>query len=335
MMDAHTKSEDTMNKTHAVLTEKIMGEATRAAYGDALVELGREYPEIVVLDADLASSTQTGRFAKAFPERFFNMGIQEANMAGYASGLARCGHIPFISSFSVFLLCKAFDQLRVGVAFMKTNVKVVTTHGGISIGEDGPSQQAVEDVGLACLLPGFVVVVPCDEVSMKRLVRAAVEHQGPVWIRAGRPKTPLVYNPEVEHVFELGKANTLLPGEDATICANGMMVAEAIQAHMILKEMGIHARVIDCHTVKPLDEQAIEKAARETGALVVVEEHLTHGGLGGAVSRAVNAACPVPMEFIGIEDTYAESGGPFELLEKYGLTADNIVESVQRVLKRK
>jgi transketolase len=310
-----------------------MGMATRDAYGFTLVELGKEKPDIVVLDADLSKSTKSGLFAKAFPERFFNVGIAEANMVSTAAGLASCGKIPFASSFASFLLCKGFDQLRMSVANPHLNVKVVGSHGGISIGEDGASQQSVEDIALACALPGFVVLVPSDEVATRALVRLAADYVGPVYIRTGRPKAPIIYS-EVTP-FAIGKANLVRPGGDVTVIADGLLVWAALEAAEICEGRGISVRVIDMHTVKPIDADAIAGAARDTGAIVTAEEHLLSGGLGSAVARVVTEQCPVPMCFVGLQDTYAESGTPEQLMEKYGLTAPHIVKAVEEVLRKK
>ena len=311
-----------------------LGRATRDAYGDALRELGAAHPEIVVLDADLAKSTRSWTFGKEFPERFFNVGIQEANMVGMAGGLASAGKVPFISSFACFVILKGFDQLRMAVAYPALNVKVAGSHGGISVGEDGASQQSVEDVGLACSLPNFVVVVPSDERQAMAAVRAAYAHQGPVYMRFGREKAPLVYD-AVPTDFRLGKAIRLREGTDATIIANGMLTAAALVAHDRLKEEGITVRVVDMPTVKPLDEEEVRLAAEETGALVVAEEHLIHGGLGSVVAQAAARLRPAPMEFVGLDDTYAESGTGPDLLRKYGLTANDVVAAVRRVVERR
>jgi len=309
------------------------GKATRDAYGEALRDLGREHPEIVVLDADLAKSTKSATFGEAFPDRFFNVGIQEANLVGMAGGFASSGRIPFISSFAAFVILKGFDQLRMAVAYPHLNVKVVGSHGGISIGEDGASQQSVEDVALACSLPGFVVCVPSDERQMRAVVRAAFEHDGPVYIRSGRPKAPLVY--DAVPAFELGRATRLREGADVTIIANGLLVAAALVAAEELAKDGIGTRVVDMACVKPLDEDEVRAAAEDTGAIVVAEEHLIHGGLGARVAQAVTATHPVPVEFVGIRDTYAESGDPAALMKKYGLTWREIDAAVRRVLSRR
>jgi transketolase len=309
------------------------GAATREAFGKALVELGKKNPNVVALDADLSKSTMTAGFAKEFPDRFIECGIAEANMVAIGAGLASAGKIPFAASFSAFLLNKGFEQLRVTAAFPNVNLKVVGTHSGISIGEDGPSQMSVEDLSLACSLAGFTVLSPADEVSMIKLMHAAAEHVGPVFIRAGRPKVPVIYGADQE--FTIGKAITLMEGSEVTLIATGLMVAESIRAAETLAAEGVSARVLDFHTVKPLDRDAIAKAARETGALVVSEEHLVDGGLGVRVAQVTAETHPVPMEFVGIHNTYAESATPEQLLDKYGLLARDVVAAARRVLTRK
>jgi transketolase len=311
-----------------------LGKATRDAYGETLRDLGSAHPEIVVLDADLAKSTKSATFAEKFPDRFWNVGIQEANMVGMAGGFAASGKVPFISSFAAFVILKGFDQLRMAVAYPQLNVKVAGSHGGISIGEDGASQQSVEDVALACSLPGFVVCVPSDEHQMRAAVKAAYAHKGPVYIRSGRPKAPLVYNAEPSD-FAFGKASRVRAGSDVTVIANGLMVGAAIVAHDVLAREGIGVRVVDMATVKPLDENEVSAAANETGAIVAAEEHLIHGGLGARVAQAVVRSRPVPMEFVGLNDTYAESGDPEALMKKYGLTAEQVIQAVRKVLSRK
>jgi transketolase len=308
------------------------GAATREAFGKALVELGRENKDVVVCDADLSKSTMVHWFAKEFPERFFSCGIAEANMVAIGAGLASAGKIPFVASFSAFVLNKGFEQLRVTVAYPGTNVKVVGTHSGISIGEDGPSQMSIEDLSLACALPGFVVLSPCDETSMAAFVRLAAAHQGPVFLRAGRPKCPVIYPAGTQ--FEIGKAIELIDGSDVTLIAHGLMVSECIRAQEILEAEGVSARVIDMPTIKPLDGVAIERAASTTRAIVVAEEHLEDGGLGVRVAQQVARTKPCVMEFVGVEN-YAESGTPEGLLEKYGLTAKNIAAAAQRAIARK
>ncbi|HSB14544.1 MAG TPA: transketolase C-terminal domain-containing protein [Bryobacteraceae bacterium] len=313
--------------------ELKMGMATREAFGKALVALGRENKDVVAVDADLSKSTMTHFFAKEFPDRFFSCGIAESNMVGIAAGLAAAGKIPFAASFACFVVNKGFEQMRVVVAYPNFNVKIVGTHSGISIGEDGPSQMSVEDLSLACSLPGFTVLSPADEVAMAALVRQAAAHFGPVYIRAGRPKVPVVY--QTGQRFEIGKAVELINGSDLTIIATGLMVAEAIRAQEHLETEGISARVVDIHTVKPLDVEAIRRAASETGAIVVAEEHLVDSGLGVRVAQAVAETQPCPMEFVGIQNTYAESGPPDQLLDKYGLVARDVIAAAYRVLRRK
>ena len=313
--------------------ELELGVATREAFGRALVELGRENKDVVVCDADLSKSTFTHNFGKEFPDRFFSCGIAEANMVAIGAGLASAGKIPFVASFSCFVMNKGFEQLRVTVAFPHTNVKVVGTHSGISIGEDGPSQMSIEDLSLACSLPGFVVLSPADEFAAAALVKAAAAHKGPVFLRMGRAKVPIIYG--ADQRFTIGKAVELVEGSDVTIIAHGLMVAEAIRASEALEAEGVSARVIDMHTIKPLDRDAISRAAAETGAIVVAEEHLVDGGLGVRVAQVVAETNPCIMEFVGIENTYAESGTPEGLLEKYGLTANNVADAVRRASSRK
>ncbi len=308
------------------------GMATREAFGKALVELGRENPNVWAVDADLSKSTYTSLFAKEFPDRFVSCGIAEANMVGVAAGLASCGKIPFAASFSCFVMNKGFEQLRVAVAYPNANVKVVGTHSGISIGEDGPSQMSIEETSLACSLPGFVVLAPADEVAARALIRAAAAYVGPVFIRTGRMKTAVIY--AADQRFEIGKAIEVTDGDDVALIANGLMVAEAIRARGILAAEGISARVIDLHTVKPLDRDAIARAAAETGAIVVAEEHLVDAGLGVRVAQVVGETSPCPMEFVGLTG-YAESGPSDELLDKYGLRAVNVAAAARKVLCRK
>jgi transketolase len=306
------------------------GKATRVAFGEALRDLGAEDPRIVVVDADLNNSTRTDIFAKAHPDRFFNVGIAESNMVGVAAGLAASGKKAWCASFATFMLSNAYDQLRMSVAFPHWNVKVVGSHSGISIGEDGPSQMGIEDVGLACSLPGFTVVVPCDEVSTQAAVRALDALEGPAYLRTGRPNAPVVYQDAAD--WQLGKANQLRAGNDMTIVAYGLMVAPALEAAAALEKEGVSARVLDVHTIKPLDVETLTAAARETGRLLVVEEHLAHGGLGSAIASALAATHPVPMRFVNLGDQFAESGAPGALLEKYGLTYPNVVRAAKELL---
>jgi transketolase len=306
------------------------GAATREAFGDALAELGSN-ERVVVIDGDVNNSTFTNHFAERYPDRFFNAGIAESNMVGIAAGLAACGKIPVAASFSTFIMSNAFDQIRMSVAFPNLNVKLVGSHAGISIGEDGPSQMAIEDVALACTLPGFAVIVPADGPSATAATRVMIDHEGPVFLRCGRPKVPVIYPNGAD--FHLGKANTVRPGDDVTLIANGIMVAMALDAAEGLAEEGIGARVIDMHTVKPIDVDAIEKAAHETRGIVVAEEHLAYGGLGATVAMVASERSPTRLGFVDLGDTYATSGKPDELLVQYGLTPDAIVDAARRVLK--
>jgi len=313
--------------------ELKMGLATREAYGQALAELGAKNPNVIALDADLAKSTFSAKFQEKFPDRFFTVGIAEANMVGIAGGLAMTGKIPFASSFAVFLMDKGYDQLRVAVAYTGANAKFVGSHSGISIGEDGPSQQSVEDLALACGLAGFVVLCPSDEFCARALVHRMAEHIGRVFMRTGRAKAPIIYNENDD--FQIGQAKVHGKGADVAIVACGFEVGYALQAQAQLEQEGIHARVLDMHTIKPIDEEAIEIAATECGAIVCAEEHLLDGGLGSQVARAVGKTRPVPMEFVGIQNTYAESGTPEQLMDKYGLTAPYIVAAARKVFRRK
>ena len=309
------------------------GPPTRNAFGTALREIGRENPNLVVVDGDVGNSTRTNYFRDEFPDRFFNVGIAESNLVGVASGLALAGKDVLAASFACFLLCNAYDQIRMGVAFPKTNVKLVGSHSGISIGQDGPSQMGIEDIALAASFPNFTVLVPADAASTQAATRAMFQHEGPTYLRTGRPKVPVVYPDGGQ--FEIGRANQLRDGDDVTFVACGLMVAAALEAANDLVKQGIEARVLDMHTIKPLDAEAIEAAARETGAVVTAEEHLLEGGLGSGVARVLAERHPVPIEFVGIRDRYAESGQPQELLAKYGLLPRDIVAAAQRALRRK
>lgn len=310
-----------------------LGQATRDAFGEALREVGRSNPDLVVVDGDVSNSTRTEYFAKEFPDRFFNLGIAESNLVGVASGLAASGKDVVVASFAIFLLANAYDQIRMSVAFPHLRVKLVGSHTGISIGEDGPSQMAIEDIALASAFPQMTVLVPADGASTRAATRAMFDLPGPVYLRTGRAKTPVVYQDGLD--FRVGKANRLREGGDITLIACGLMVAAALDAAVELERRGIQARVLDMHTVKPLDEAAVEAAARETGAIVTAEEHLLEGGLGAAVARALAERRPAPVGFVGLRDTYAESGSPGELLEKYGLTSGQIVAEAERTLARK
>ena len=306
---------------------------TREAFGKALTELGGQDPRIVVLDADLSRSTMTKYFAQAFPERFIQCGLAEQNMISIAAGLATCGKIPFASTFAVFASCRCFDQVRMCVAQPRTNVKVVSTHGGITVGEDGSSHQAIEDISLYCSLPNFNVVVPADSIETVEVIKAAAVTEGPFYVRLGRSKTPVVYTSGCS--FRLGKADMLREGRDAAIIATGIMVYRAMEAADSLGKLGIKCRVLNMSSIKPVDRQAIDAAAAETGAIVTAEEHLLHGGLGSIVAQVLASGAPVPLASLGIKDTYCKSGKPEELLEANGLTAGDIVDAVKSVLARK
>lgn len=305
----------------------------RDTYGETLAELGRNNPDIVVLDADLRPSTMTKYFAGEFPERFFDVGIAEQNMMGIASGLAASGKIPFASTFAVFAPGRCFDQIRVSIAQARLNVKIVSTHGGITVGEDGASHQALEDLALTCSLAGFTVIVPADAIETAQVVKAIAGHNGPCYVRLPRAKLPNVNSKDYR--FEIGKAVTLKTGKDATIIAIGVMVSQALEAADELAREGIDCRVVNMSTLKPIDEEAICKAAGETGAIVTAEEHQENGGLGSMVARIIARDRPVPMEFVAIRDVFGMSGKPAELLERYGLTAKDIAGAVHKAIKRK
>lgn len=305
----------------------------REAYGEALAELGRADRDVVVLDADLCQSTMTKYFAREFPARAFDCGIAEQNMVSIAAGLAASGKVPFASTFAVFEPGRCFDQVRMSIAQPHLNVKLVATHGGLSVGEDGTSHQAIEDLSLICSLPGFTVIVPADAIETVQAVRFAAAYQGPVYVRLGRPKLPLIYSEDYK--FVRGKAVTMREGSDATVIAIGTMVAPALEAAATLVGEGLQCRVLNMPTLKPIDEAAIVAAAVETGGIVTAEEHLEHGGLGSGVARVVATRCPVPMEFVAIKDTYAKSGKAAELFQRYGLTAEDIGRAVRSVVQRK
>ncbi|MBQ6558722.1 MAG: transketolase family protein [Clostridia bacterium] len=305
--------------------------ATRESYGAALVKYGSD-PNIVVLDADLSKSTKTDMFKKEYPERFINMGIAEGNMMCVAAGLAASGKIAFASSFAMFAAGRAFEQVRNSIGYTKLNVKIGATHAGISVGEDGASHQCLEDIALMRSIPGMVVINPADDIESELAVKAAIEHQGPVYMRFGRLAVEDVNG--ADYKFELGKGVQLREGNDATIIATGLMVGMALKAHEMLKADGINARVINIHTIKPLDEEIITKAAKETGAIVTAEEHYIMGGLGSAVSEVVCANAPCPVKIIGT-DRFGQSGKPAELFEEYGLTPENIVSKVKEAIAMK
>ncbi|MBR0128109.1 MAG: transketolase family protein [Firmicutes bacterium] len=301
--------------------------ATRQAYGEALVELGKEYDNLVVMDADLSGSTKTAMFKAAYPERFFNMGIAEQNMYGAATGLALSGKIVCASTFAMFATGRAFEIIRNSIGYTKANVKVCASHAGITVGEDGASHQTFEDIALMRTIPGMMVVNPSDAVATKKLLRQIVEMDGPCYFRVGRAAVPVFYDESDEIV--LGKGNLVRDGSDVTIVATGIMVNEAFEAAKTLEAEGIDARVIDIHTIKPIDGEIIIKAAQETGAIVTAEEHGIIGGLGDAVAQVVVKNAPCKMAMVGQLDTYGESGKPDELREKYHMTAKDIVEAVK------
>lgn len=311
--------------------ERKYGKATRDAYGQAIVELGKTNSDVVVMDADLSKSTKSACFEEVFPDRFINVGIQEANLVGVASGLAACGKIPFISSFATFITSKGFDQFRMAVAFSEFNVKCVASHGGISIGEDGASQMSIEDYALMTSLPGFKVIVPADEISMKKLTPEIASIDAPVYVRTGRPKAPIIHDENTE--FKIGKAIRVKDGKDVSIIANGLMVAEALEAAEKLEAEGISVSVVDMHTIKPLDEAILVEESKKTGRVVVCEEHQIWGGLGSAVARFLSEHAPCKMGFVAIQDTFAGSGVPYaEIFEKYGLSSSHVMDAVKKTL---
>ena len=312
------------------MTTKI---ATRDAYGEALVELGNINKDVVVLDADLSKSTKTSDFSKAFPERFFNMGIAEQNLLGTAAGFAASGKIPFASSFAVFAVGRAYDQIRNTNAYPHLNVKIAASHAGLTVGEDGGSHQMLEDIALMRVLPGMTVIVPADAVETKQAVLAAAEYDGPVYIRLGRPKVPVLFDDNYR--FQIGKGVLMQDGTDVTLIATGIMVSKALEAAELLQAEGISAAVINISTIKPLDAGLISKLAEKTGAVVSCEEHNVIGGLGSAVAEALAERHPVPMVRVGVNDAFGQSGLPDELLAKYGLTAENIAEKAKAVIARK
>lgn len=307
--------------------------ATRDAYGEVLAELGAVNENIVVLEADLSKSTKTSDFRKVYPERHLNMGIAEQNMLGVAAGMAAAGKIPFASSFAVFATGRAYDQIRNSIAYPNLNVKIAATHAGLTVGEDGGSHQMLEDIALMRALPNMTVIVPADGVETKQAVKAAAEYEGPVYIRMGRPKVPVLFGDDYK--FEIGKGVVLKEGSDVTLAATGIMVSKAVEAAELLAAEGISAAVVNISTIKPLDAELIIAQAQKTGAVVTCEEHNIYGGLGSAVAEVLVENCPVPMVRVGVEDKFGESGLPDELLEKYGLTAAAIVEKAKAVITRK
>ena len=306
--------------------------ATRESYGNALVELGAEYPNLVVLDADLAAATKTGTFKKAFPERFIDCGIAECNMTGIAAGLATCGKIPFISSFAMFAAGRNFEQVRNSIGYPHLNVKIGATHAGITVGEDGATHQCNEDVALMRTIPGMTVIVPSDDVEAKAAVRAAIEFNGPVYLRFGRAAVPVI-NDTPDYKFEIGKGVLLKEGKDVTIIASGITVASALEAAEMLAADGISAEVINIHTIKPLDEELVLASAKKTGKVVTAEEHSVIGGLGSAVCDCLSEKHPTPVLKIGMQDQFGESGPAAALVEKYGLDGKGIYEKVKAFVK--
>ncbi|MTI68188.1 MAG: transketolase family protein [Firmicutes bacterium] len=305
--------------------------ATRDAYGEALKELAKENENVIVFDADLSKSTRTAKFKEVCPERFINVGIAEQNLIGTAAGLSTTGKIPFASTFAMFASGRAFEIIRNSVAYPKLNVKIAATHAGITVGEDGASHQSVEDISLMRSIPNMTVLNPADFFEAKKAVFKAAEYKGPVYIRLGRGKVPRIYNEDYN--FEIGKGDLLKEGKDVAIIATGMMVSKALEAREKLLNEGIEARVINIHTIKPIDKEIIIKAAKETKAIVTAEEHSIIGGLGSAVTEVVSENAPIKVKRVGIKDVFGESGKADELVEKYGLTADNLIKEVKEVLK--
>ena len=308
--------------------------ATREAYGKALAALANTNENVVVLDADLSKSTKTADFKAVAPEKFFNMGIAEGNMMGVAAGLSTCGKIPFVSTFAMFAAGRAFEQIRNSICYPKLNVKVCATHAGLTVGEDGASHQAIEDISLMRSVPNMVVINPADDIETEAAIKAVAEMEGPCYVRLGRMAVSRV-NDETNYNFVIGKGITLAEGNDVAIIATGIMVEAALEAKEELAKEGINTRVINIHTIKPIDEELIIKAAKETGVIVTAEEHSVIGGLGSAVAEVVSENCPVPVLRVGVKDTFGESGKPNELLEKYGLTSNDIVNKVKKALELK
>lgn len=307
--------------------------ATRDAYGQALAELGAMNDRVVVLDADLSKSTKTNDFKKVFPERFFNIGIAEQNLLGTAAGFAAAGKIPFASSFAVFAVGRAYDQIRNSIAYPNLNVKIAATHAGLTVGEDGGSHQMLEDIALMRALPNMTVIVPADGVETKQAIMAAAEYEGPVYIRLGRPKVPVLF--DEAYSFQIGKGVVLREGSDVTLVATGIMVSKAMEAAEALAAEGVSAAVVNISTIKPIDAELITEQAKKTGAVVTCEEHNMYGGLGSAVAEVLVENAPVPMACVAVEDSFGESGLPDQLLEKYGLTASAIAEKAKAVIARK
>ena len=307
--------------------------ANRDVYGKTLLELGRQHKDIVVLDADLSASTRTSLFAKEFPRRFFNIGVAEQNLIGFAAGLAACGKVAFASTFAIFATGRAWEQIRNTVSYSNVNVKIVCSHAGITVGEDGSSHQSLEDIALMSVIPGMTVIVPCDGNQTRKAVIATYLHKGPVYVRLNRPKFPLITSSETP--FQIGKSVIMRKGKDVTIIACGLLVSKSLAAADILKEQGISVCVVDMHTIKPLDTDTIASCARETGAIVTAEEHSVIGGLGSQVASAVAKHYPVPVEMVGINDKFGQSGTPDELCRVYNIDTPDIVKAAGKVLARK
>ena len=305
--------------------------ATRESYGNALVELGKEHENLIVLDADLAAATKTGTFKKAFPERHIDCGIAEANMTGIAAGMSTCGYVPFISTFAMFAAGRSFEQVRNSIGYPHLNVKIGATHAGISVGEDGATHQCNEDIALMRTIPGMVVINPCDDVEARAAVKAAYEYVGPVYLRFGRLAAPVI-NDEASYKFEIGKGVELRDGKDCTIIATGLCVSASLEAAEALKAKGIDAQVINIHTIKPLDEELVLAAAKKTGRIFTVEEHSVIGGLGDAVAAVLSEKCPTKLTKIGVNDVFGESGPAVGLLHKYELDAEGIAKRIQKEL---
>ncbi len=316
--------------TKFTFTEK---KDTRSGFGDGLLEAGRKNNAVVGLCADLIGSLKMGAFQKEFPERFFQTGIAEANMMGVAAGLAVAGKIPFTGTFANFSTGRVYDQLRQSIAYSEKNVKVCASHAGLTLGEDGATHQILEDIGMTKMLPNFTVIVPCDYNQTKLATMALAEHHGPAYLRFGRPKWPIFTKPD--EPFVIGKAQHLIEGTDVTIIATGHMVWKAIEAEAVLTEKGISVEVINLHTIKPLDEEAIIKSVGKTGCVVTCEEHQINGGLGESVARVLSTNQPAPQEFVAVNDEFGESGKPEELLDKYGLSTEHIVTAAEKVIHRK
>ena len=312
------------------MTQKI---ATRDAYGDALVSLGKKRDDVVVLDADLSGSTKTGKFAKAFPDRFFNIGIAEQDMMGTAAGLAIAGKLPFASTFAVFATGRAWEQVRQSICYPNVNVKIVASHAGITVGEDGGSHQSVEDIALMRVLPHMTVIVPADGPETQQAIEAVAAHTGPCYVRVGRNKVPTLFGDDYR--FRIGKAHVFNEGRDAAIIATGLMVAESLKARDLLKAEGIDAGVINMSTIKPLDAEAVIAAAKHCGALVTAEEHSIIGGLGGAVAEVISESCPVPLVRVGVKDVFGTSGDQEGLLKHYGMSAEDIAAAVKAAMRKK